>query len=173
MRSAGTRFIIVGLLALFMFIPLFFAGVIIGERGSLARSTAASLGQEWGGPQVLSGPELIIPVSETITTRTWRLQYDDQGNVLRGEDGKPLRRNEAVTKREDRAPLVLLPSRFDVTIDAQSDVRSRGIFDVPVYRAETEITFDFDTTGIALGDNMVIHWEQAALNFGLSSNRAL
>ena len=34
MRSAGTRFIIVGLLALCMFIPLFFAGQVIDDRAS-------------------------------------------------------------------------------------------------------------------------------------------
>ena len=49
MRAVGTRFFVVGLLTLFMFVPLFFAGAIIDERSGYSRDTARSIAQEWGG----------------------------------------------------------------------------------------------------------------------------
>ena len=68
-RSAGVRFIIVGLLVLLMFIPMFFVGAIIDERASFNRSTIGSVSEEWGGAQTISGPQLIIPVEAPVTRK--------------------------------------------------------------------------------------------------------
>lgn len=70
--SLGTRFFIVGLLVLLMFIPLFFVGLVINDRKGLQRSTVQSIGEEWGGAQTVSGPQLIVPVGAPVTVRRTR-----------------------------------------------------------------------------------------------------
>ena len=68
-RSPGLRFVIVGLLVLLMSIPVAFVGEVIDKRADYNRQARTSVGQEWGGSQLLSGPMLVIPVQETITVR--------------------------------------------------------------------------------------------------------
>ncbi|MEM9855605.1 MAG: cell envelope integrity protein CreD, partial [Pseudomonadota bacterium] len=87
--------------------------------------------------------------------------------------GRTRTRLEEETKVVQRASLYLLPERFDVTLTSQSDVRQRGIFRVPVYRADMVARFDFDTENLALSEAFTIRWQDAELFFGVSSNRAL
>jgi inner membrane protein len=76
-RSTGFRFFVVGLLALLMFIPLFFAGEIVGARADYSDDTIREVGREWGGVQSLSGPQLVIPVEGPVT-RTERREVKER-----------------------------------------------------------------------------------------------
>ncbi|MEM1372876.1 MAG: cell envelope integrity protein CreD [Pseudomonadota bacterium] len=174
MRSIGTRFFTVGLLALFMFIPLFFVGAIIDERANYSRSTATELGREWGGAQVLAGPELVIPVTE-IVTRSEREEIIDLGTGEQALDAAGRVRTRVVETDVEvaRASIFLLPERYDALLSTQSDERRRGIFRVPVYRASLTAEFAFDVAQVEVPEGQTIHWDQAELRFGLSSNRAL
>lgn len=53
MQSSGFRFFAVGLLALFMFVPLFFSGQIVEQRARYSEATTNQIGRDWGGQQVL------------------------------------------------------------------------------------------------------------------------
>ena len=66
-RSAGVRFIVVGVLALLMFIPLGLVSDVINERSRYSEQTISSVSEEWGGGQLFSGPLVIIPVTEDVT----------------------------------------------------------------------------------------------------------
>lgn len=174
MRSIGTRFFTVGLLALLMFIPLFFVGAIIDERAAYSRSTTTELGREWGGAQVLAGPELVIPVTEMVT-RTERQEIIDPvtGEQARDAEGRPRTRLVETQVEVVRAPFFVLPETYEALLNTQSDERRRGIFRVPVYRATLDAEFVFDLSQIEVPDDLTILWDQAELRFGLSSNRAL
>ena len=65
-KGLGTRFLIVGLLILLMFIPLFFVAEVVGDRRSLSRETIRQIGAQWGGEQTISGPRLSIPVRAEV-----------------------------------------------------------------------------------------------------------
>ncbi len=174
MRAAGTRFFIVGVLALFMFIPLFFAGAVINERAQYSRSTASELGREWGGAQVLSGPQLVIPVREKVTTKVRREVIDPEtGEPARNAFDRVLTRLEDQTSIVDRAPLYILPNDFEVALQISSEIRKRGIFQVPVYRSDADMRFDFDLSEIKQPETRIIDWDAARITFSLSSNRAL
>ncbi|PWK60865.1 cell envelope integrity protein CreD [Roseicyclus mahoneyensis] len=168
MRAAGSRFLIVGLLALLMFIPLFFVSAVIDDRGSFSRQTMREVGQEWGGSQLLSGPVLIVPVEGPVTITDMAQLTDPATGLTRQE---PRTRTEI----RPRPPVHLLPERFDLDLATTTDTRSRGIFDVTVYSAGARAAFDFDTAGAEglLTEGERLLWDQAYLRVTVSENRAL
>ncbi|KAJ55039.1 membrane protein [Actibacterium mucosum KCTC 23349] len=177
MRSAGFRFFVVGLLGLLMFIPLFFAGDIVDSRARYSREVNQSVGQEWGGAQTLRGPQLVIPVSKTVTqTRKETITDPATGEAARDPVSGEARFRVVEEQVEQKlTPIYLLPDRFDVQIDATTQIRSRGIFDVPVYQAEAvmQFTFNLDRARALLDDGQYAKWEGTTLRVALSSNRSL
>lgn len=177
MRSAGIRFFIVGVLTLLMFIPLFFASDIVSSRADYARQTNASVGQEWGGAQVLRGPQMVIPVTKTVTQKRKQEIIDpDTGEPRRSPvSDEVLYRviDERVTTRRD--PIYLMPKQFEVDLNLTTQIRKRGIFTVPVYQADSTFVFGYDLQAAAnqLGTGETLQWDRAQLRFALSSNRAL
>jgi inner membrane protein len=166
--SAGFRFLVVGLLALIMYVPLFLVGGIIDSRVNYSRQTISDVGREWGGPQTIGAPHLVIPVEGPKTRRERREVIDPET----GEEGVEW---TDITEMKPRDPVYLLPTVFDVDVDTASEERSRGIFTVPVYRAATAIRFGFDTSGdvLRLKPDEVPLWDKATLRVSLTSNRAL
>src|SRR5579872_1893745 len=69
-RSPATKFFVTGLLTLALIIPLWMVLALTGEREQRRDDVAGEVGREWGGPQDLYGPVLIIPF--TIRPRTAR-----------------------------------------------------------------------------------------------------
>lgn len=175
-RSAGLRFIMVGVLALLMFIPLGLVSDIVRERSAYSDQTIASLSREWGGEQLFSGPLMTIPVTEEVTYDRRREAVDAvTGLTLRDEKGNPIYEHYQETVTEDRRPVYLYPRDLDVAVDGKGTTRSRGIFVVPVYTAGVEMGFDFDPAlaeSVLTGEE-VIHWDDTTLTVFLSSNRGL
>ena len=67
MKRSGWRFVVVGVLAPAIMIPLTMVSDIINDRGNLSNSVIASVGSEWGGKQLISGPQRMIPVTAQVT----------------------------------------------------------------------------------------------------------
>ncbi|WP_417266813.1 cell envelope integrity protein CreD [Celeribacter baekdonensis] len=175
-KSIGARFLIVGLLTLLMFIPLFFVSDIVQSRKYYSQNTLKDVGREWGGDQVISGPVLIIPVQETVD-QTQSEEVIDPATGLVKTDGNGNAILKQVTRRVtlNRAPIYLYPNQFDVDMRTQTQMRHRGIFNVPVYQAKVSMDFDFPTARIAgeVDKDEVILWEQASLAVDISNNAAL
>lgn len=175
-RSLGYRFVIVAVLTVLMVIPLLMAAEVIDSRKYYSRSTVSEVGREWGGEQVISGPLLVIPVEETVDALSQEQVIDPEtGKVRIDSSGNAVLRS--VTRRETQArnPIFVNPNRFDVTIDTKTEMRHRGIFNVPVYQAEVEMAFDFPTEQIAdaTRGNEVIKWTDAYIVTNISANAAL
>ncbi|MFZ7093476.1 cell envelope integrity protein CreD [Primorskyibacter sp. 2E233] len=176
-QSAGRRFFIVGFLVLLMFIPLFFAAEVIQERKFYSEQTLREVGKEWGGAQSLSGPQLVIPVEETITRLATRPRLDPLSGIVMTDpvSGEELveRFEEVVTQLGN--PVFLYPENFDVQIGTQTQIRSRGIFRVPVYQAEAGLRFHFapEAAEGLIGNNERLLWEEAEVRLSVASNRAL
>lgn len=167
-RSTGFRLIAVGILTLFMFIPMFFVGAIIDDRSHHARTAVTSISREWGGAQTLIGPYIVIPVSGPVE----RIVNREITDPLTGEVTiNPV----AITEEGRKDAIYILPDQFDVTLTTAADVRQRGIFRVPVYRADSAIqmTYDFAAAEGLLDTGETAHWDEAILRLGLSDNRAL
>ena len=175
-RSAGVRFMIVGVLALLMFIPLNLVSGVVEERARYSDETVREISREWGGAQLISGPVLIVPVSEEVTYKRKREAVDPvTGRTLRDENNFIVYEHFEETIIEDRAPIHLYPGRFDMDVVSRTQTRHRGIFDVPVFTADVSLDFDFDT-GLAaevLRPKQTAAWDEAELRIFLNSNRAL
>ncbi len=176
LKSSGLRFLIVGVLTLLMFIPLGFIGDIVNSRSHYSEDTIQSLGQEWGGGQLFSGPQLIIPVQEDVVYKRKRKVLDPATGLAKRDDNDLIVYeyfDETVT--EPRAPVFVYPDRYDLNINTQTQERHRGIFRVPVYTAAVNADFDMPTDRIekALQNREVLLWDQAVLNVYVSRNRAL
>ncbi|MEX0283164.1 MAG: cell envelope integrity protein CreD [Paracoccaceae bacterium] len=176
MRSAGLRFLIVGLLALLMYIPLGLVSDVVQSRADYSEDTIETLSREWGGSQLFSGPQLVIPVSEEVTYDRRREVIDPQTNQSqRDASGNIVYEHFQETVIEPRAPVYLYPDQFDLTIGTTTQERRRGIFVVPVYTASLEAVFDMPVPQI----NRVLvgaeepDWAASELRFFLTANRAL
>jgi len=110
MRSAGVRFLIVGLLVLLMFIPLFFVGAVIDSRANYSRQAVSEVGEEWGGPQLLSGPVLVIPVEGPVTRTESRDVTDPVTGQVRQETYE-------VTEIRQKPSIYILPEAFAAEVD--------------------------------------------------------
>ncbi|KMW59456.1 Inner membrane protein CreD-like protein [Candidatus Rhodobacter oscarellae] len=89
LRSAGLRFLIVGFLGLIMFIPLELVSAIVSERDDYSLQTIREVSREWGGAQLISGPQLVIPVQELVTEERRRTKFDQAtGEALRDDKGE-------------------------------------------------------------------------------------
>ena len=175
-RSLGFRFLIVGILTVLMVIPLILASEVINSRKSYSRDAMVEVGREWGGAQTISGPVLVVPVQETVE-RVVQEQVTDPttGTIQIDANGNPVLKS--ITRRETvwNNPVYVHPDRFDVTIDTTTEMRHRGIFNVPVYRADVAMEFDYPIDQIeaqTYGDE-VIRWDAAYLVLNISSNAAL
>lgn len=175
-RSSGFRLFVVGLLAIVMFIPLFFVGAVIDDRANYSRDAMASVGEEWGGVQYINGPQLVIPVSKQVTSRKGFEVLDPAtGQPQVDAKGEQVYQFRDVTEVVSNAPVYLYPDQFAVTLATKTEERHRGIFTVPVYVAEAVMSFDFpaDEAATLLGEGEYLEWEQASVNLQLGSNRGL
>lgn len=168
MRSAGSRFLIVGILALLMFIPLFFVGAVIDGRADYSRDAISDVGREWGGQQSISGPVMAIPVEGPVT-RT------ERRDVRNPSTGQIEQETYEVTEIRRKAAVYVYPNQFDLQIASTTELRHRGIFNVPVYTSEAIAVFDFNLPdpGDVLEQGEVMLWDQATLRVSVTSNRAL
>src|SRR5690606_9950944 len=116
LKSAGVRFLIVGLLALLMFIPLFFVGEIVGERADYSRRTIEDVGQEWGGRQVIAGPRLVLPLEGPQARVERREVVDPVTGDIRFEQVN-------ITETVRSGAIYVYPVGFDASIATQSQVR--------------------------------------------------
>lgn len=176
LKSSGLRFLVVGLLTLLMFIPLGFIGDIVNSRSHYSEDTIRSLGQEWGGGQLFSGPQLVIPVTEDVIYNRKRKVLDPvTGQAKRDSNDAIIYEYFEETITETRPSVYMYPDRFDLEVTTQTQQRHRGIFNVPVYTAAVEARFDMrvDDASKALQNNEMLVWDQAALHVYVSRNRAL
>lgn len=176
LRSMGRRFMIVGLLVLLMFVPLFFAAEIVQSRKNFSTTTIESVGREWGGAQILSGPQLVIPVERMATRVGTRPMLDPEtGAVAVDEDGDVITVPFSEDITEAAEPVFIYPEEFTAALETTAQIRERGIFEVPVYQANADFRFDFNAEAAAgaVGGNETLLWDKAYLRLFVSSNRAL
>jgi inner membrane protein len=68
-RSPGVKFLLVGLVAVLLALPLMMVYALVRDREGQSQQAQASITAGWGGQQVISGPVLVIPYvrDETVT----------------------------------------------------------------------------------------------------------
>ncbi|MEM7058108.1 MAG: cell envelope integrity protein CreD [Pseudomonadota bacterium] len=149
--SRGWRFAMLILLTILMFIPLLMVGFVIEDRASYKRQATREISHQWGGPIHISGLVMVLPVEREIEVA---VKNDVLGTRPRKEK-----------QTAPATPVLLLPEQVAVTIDGKTEIRSRGIFEVPVYGADLDMAIDIDIARVAstLAENETVLWDQATL----------
>src|SRR3954462_14649174 len=76
-HSALTKAIVLALLTLFAALPLAQIRGLVQERGESRTSAAQQLAARHAGPQIVTGPVIVVPYTERWT----EVQFDDAGKV--------------------------------------------------------------------------------------------
>jgi inner membrane protein len=149
-NSAVARLVVMGVLAVSLLIPLTWVYSIVSERASRRDATVTELSGTWGRPQMIGGPVLSVPYTVAWADPAGRLQ-----------------------RSTFRAHFLARDLQIDGTLNPET--RSRGIFDVIVYRAQLKVTGRFTRPEI----NWIrpaperIEWQQATVSVGISDPRGL
>jgi inner membrane protein len=157
-RSPGMKLLIVGLVALVLALPLLMVYALVGDREMQSQTAQAAITAGWGGPQVVSGPVLVVPFSELATETT----------MVDGED-----RTRTVERRRE---LFLSPLNHRATAELTPDKRGYSIYASVLYQAALagsarfELPADLERFGVERGRLLL---DQAELRFGVSDPRGL
>jgi inner membrane protein len=145
------------LLTLLLTIPLTFVRFVIADRSIYHDIAASDVSQAWGGPVSLTGPFLVVPVQ-----REWTEEAT-------APDGKVTRKS----RKGMTEPLVILPDDLNIDVLVDSIMRSRGIFDIPVYDAAMSLDIGFRAAESAtlLGEGETALWDQTRLSLLLPAGR--
>ena len=152
--STGLKFLIVTFLVLIFLIPLLFIQKLISNRSYHQNAVQREIVNSWGGENFLAGPYLIIPFIEN------QKFYDEEGKVYR--------------EKELRREWIQLPETLSTAVNNTTELRSRGIYSVPVFLNDIAMEGHFDLTESvrALDDKRVL-WEEVRLAYSMPSLRAL
>ena len=156
-NSQLLRVLLIGLLILLLQTPIAMIRGVIGERERTRNTAVQEVTGKWGGNQSLVGPWITVPyVHQWTETR----KYNDK--------------EETETHTETRYA-TFLPETLHVSGNVDTEVRYRGIFQIPVFRMSltTAGRFsrpDFSEWGIESDD---ILWDRAYLSLGISDARAI
>lgn len=117
--SVTLRFLIVIVMILGLLIPLLFVQSLIFDRQQFQRQAEDDIARSWAGSQRIYGPILAIPYEVPAT-----------------EDG-----SEAFNRRMEN--VFIAPATLNIRLRAVHEIRSRGIFGVPVFTVDISATGRF------------------------------
>lgn len=155
MRSSQlSRLAVVGLLLLGLQVPILLIHRQIAARQDTRDGAVAEVTSRWGGEQRVFGPLLRVPFRER------KVEHDDAG-----------RRVETEVVRH----ATFLPRELQIHGQAEGETRYRGIFEVPVYRADVTLSGRFDApdfSGFDVAPDRIL-WERAELVLAVGDPRAI
>ena len=157
-RTPGFKLFLAIVVGAVLVIPLFSIWLLVYDRQSQQEEATSSITAGWGGPQVMTGPVLVIPyhaaAAETVI-----------------ENGQSISRTSEVMKE-----LTLAPEAVDISTDLRPDVRKRSIYEAVVYdaavsgRARFTLPPDIAHSGV---DPSKLDMSRAELRFSLSDPKGL
>jgi inner membrane protein len=121
---------------------------MLSDRQNRASTVQGEIARDWGGPQRILGPFLIVP-------------YTSKSHLV--EAGKQIE-----IERERLA--IFLPDVLNASAEANTEIRKRSIYNVTVYRSAILMEGHFPIVNIALVDSNAVaaRWQDAFLALGIS-----
>jgi len=161
-NSIGMRFIIIGFIAFMMLIPLGNISSVVDERSNLHKSVLNNIASQWGNPQVISGPALVVPIIE---------KYNAYEKV-KDKDGNEKMELKRYTRNRN---IVVLPKQLKKSIDLKEHYRDRGIYKSLVYTADVKVHGEFVVPDISkISDDLdEVRYDKAYILMGLSDTKAI
>lgn len=157
-RSPGIKLLFAVLVAAALAVPLFMVYALVWDRQDQSRTARATITQGWGGPQVVTGPVLVIPYDENVTETT----------LTNGQEVKRVNRV--------RRNLYLSPVEQDAATEIAPERKRKSIYESVIYdaalsgTARFELPADLERRGFEIA-NMA--FDRAEVHFGVSDARGL
>lgn len=157
-RTPGIKLLFVALIGAALIIPLLMVYGLVSDRQHQSRIAQQSITAGWGGQQVISGPQLVIP-------------YEVERVQTENVDGRSVTRTI-----KTRETLYLAPQTQEVTSEIDPDVKERSIYNAVIYtarlggKAKFAIPEDLDRSGVKTESLLL---DEAELRFGASDPRGL
>jgi len=160
--NISMRFIIIGVIAFVMLIPLGYVNSIVNERNSLYDKVLYNIASQWGKPQVVTGPALILPIIEKYNVT----------KTIKDKDGNEKVVNKVIYKNKN---IVILPKKLEKNIELNEHYRYRSIYKSLVYKADLQIHGEFVLPNLSkLSDNIdLVRYDKAFMLMGLSDTTAI
>lgn len=151
-RSFGLKLLLVCLLAVLMAVPAGFVWMLAYSRSSDAFAASEEVIAMRGGPQELMGPVIVVPFERDILSST-------DGSVVQTIPGR----------------MTLYADKGEASALVRTELRRRGLHDVPVFTAPASFTATFDPAHVAAEapKNARIKWADARVYMSLSVMRAI
>jgi inner membrane protein len=148
--SVTVKLLFIGFLVLLLLIPMGMIENVIYERNDLYHSAKQDIMNAWGREQTVGGPVLTLPY-RAVTT-------DDKG-----------------IKRVRQSLAHFLPEHLSIRGQLDTQMRYRGIYEVPVYTADLKLSGRFAPPDIArLGiDPRDVDWDEAFLSVAIADARGI
>ena len=123
---------VIAALVLLLTIPLFLVVSKIYERDDYYKQARDDIARSWTGEQAVLGPLLVVPY-----TRVYDKRETDRVT------------NREVTERvQVHENLLVLPDTFTASADLKTELRYRGIYEVPVYTGSIRLHGTFSNAAI-------------------------
>ncbi|MDH3619757.1 MAG: cell envelope integrity protein CreD [Gammaproteobacteria bacterium] len=123
---------IIAVLVVMLTIPLYFITSKIYERDSYRNVARDDIARSWTGEQKLMGPILVVPYTRVVNKR----EFDDK------------LKQYVHRKIETSEELLLLPETLDANFRLSTEVRYRGIYEVPVYSGAAKLSGTLSTARV-------------------------
>jgi len=151
-RSAALKLLGIGALTLAMIIPLLLIASLVEERRQYAADAAAGVAQGWGGSQTIAGPMIVVPY--LIPERR-----DPEGRL---------------TANAVRGEIVTLAKTLEAKASPTVEERQRGIFAIPVYATDINLTGSFARPILrGLPPETIVDWANARLAVSVGDVRGI
>lgn len=121
---------VIAVLALILAVPLLLVVSKIYERDSYHDQVRAEISRSWTGQQQVMGPILVVPYTRVFEKR----EYDQD------------LRKHVSNSYEAFEYLFIMPDTLNGDAKLKTEIRSRGIYDVPVYSSTVSLNGSFSTT---------------------------
>lgn len=119
------KIVVCGFLGLLLMIPASMIQDLVRDRNSLKSSATAEIASKWGASTTLAGPILSIPYAS--------------------KEVRYLTSNGIMAQTGPKTGFVhVLPSELSYETSMEPSIRSRGIYDVTVYRSVNSLRGEFD-----------------------------
>jgi inner membrane protein len=151
--EATKRAAFLGLLMLVLLIPLSMIEDLVTERENRKLEVDSEITSQWGGPQTILGPILVVP---------YRYVSEASDNV----SGAP---------RMGTSQLYFLPKHLEIATEVKAERRAKSIYEVLVYGGTAKLTGDFAGLSKPRADVApdMIDWNAAKLLIGIADPSAI
>ena len=141
---------LIAILVLFLMITAHFVQELVTEREARQKEAFNEVSSKWAGRQNITGPVLVLPYNETVTTG----------------DGKA-----GFVKKQ----AYVLPDQLEIHSTVSPEQRHRGIFQVMLYTSSIQLKGKFNAIpfrSLDLDPSMVL-WNEAYVCMGLEDSKGL